>query len=63
MSEEVRNKLKRTEITAERTKEYSRQRLSWFYDLVAEDQVKSLIKAYIESDGLDLDILMNPPSE
>jgi hypothetical protein len=63
ISEEVRNELKRTEIKAERTKEYSRERLSWFYDLVPEGQVKALIEGAIETAGQDMDVLMDSPSE
>ncbi|KAJ6583670.1 hypothetical protein B0H10DRAFT_1962069 [Mycena sp. CBHHK59/15] len=52
---EMREELKRTDLKAEITKTYSRERLSWFYDVVPEGQVKSLTQ---EIAGLGLDLIM-----
>ncbi|KAJ7434456.1 hypothetical protein B0H11DRAFT_2235573 [Mycena galericulata] len=53
ISEELRMELKRTELKAEITKAYSRERLSWFYGLVPEGQVNLLTRTELE---LDVDI-------
>jgi hypothetical protein len=42
ISEELRTEMKRTELKAEITKAYSREKLSWFYSLVPEGRVKLL---------------------
>ncbi|KAJ7247544.1 hypothetical protein C8J57DRAFT_1080718 [Mycena rebaudengoi] len=42
ISEELRTEMKRTELKAKITKAYSREKLSWFYSLVPEGQVKLL---------------------
>jgi hypothetical protein len=36
ISQELREELRRTEIKAEETRAYSREQLSWFYDVVPE---------------------------
>ncbi|KAJ7225223.1 hypothetical protein B0H12DRAFT_1060059, partial [Mycena haematopus] len=51
ISEELRNELKRTEDKAEITKAYSRERLSWFYDLVPEGEVHFLTERRLEPDS------------
>ncbi|KAJ7937519.1 hypothetical protein B0H13DRAFT_2302681 [Mycena leptocephala] len=50
ISEELRMELKRTELKAEITKAYSRERLSWFYGMVPEGQVNLLTQRELEFD-------------
>jgi hypothetical protein len=52
ISEELRNELDRTELIAQKTKIYSRERLSWFYDLIPEGYVKSLVEGDVRMDGI-----------
>jgi hypothetical protein len=52
ISEELRNELDRTELIAQKTKRYSRERLSWFYDLIPEGHVKSLVEGDVRIDGI-----------
>ncbi|KAJ8079938.1 hypothetical protein PM082_016763 [Marasmius tenuissimus] len=63
ISEELRTELSRTEQRAEKTKVYSRERLSWFYDLVPEGQVALFTEGGLELEGFNSDILMAGPSE
>ena len=42
ISQELRAELERTKLKAEKTKTYSREQLSWFYDVVPEGSVKLL---------------------
>jgi hypothetical protein len=51
ISQELRSELQRVEVKAERIKAYSREKLSWFYDLVPEGHVDCL-------KNLDLDMMM-----
>jgi hypothetical protein len=57
ISQELREELKRTELKAEKTKAYSRERLSWFYSVVPEGRVGLLTESPSE-----LDIEMTPPN-
>ncbi|KAJ6465352.1 hypothetical protein C8R45DRAFT_424089 [Mycena sanguinolenta] len=50
ISQELREELRRTETKAEKTKVYSRERLSWFYDVVPEGQVAMLTQGEVELD-------------
>jgi hypothetical protein len=55
ISQELREELKRTELKAQKTKAYSREQLSWFYDVVPEGHVEILT----QRDGdLDFNELM-----
>ncbi|KAJ7718839.1 aspartic peptidase domain-containing protein [Mycena olivaceomarginata] len=60
ISQELREELKRTELKAERTKAYSRERLSWFYSVVPEGQVRILTELPTSVEGSDFDIVMAP---
>jgi hypothetical protein len=42
ISQELREELRRTELKATETKSYSRERLSWFYEVIPEGEVKLL---------------------
>jgi hypothetical protein len=63
ISQELREELKRTELKAERTKAYSRERLSWFYSVVPEGQVRILTKLPTGVEGSDFDIVIAPASD
>lgn len=60
ISEELRTELRRTELKAAKTKAYSRERLSWFYDLIPEGTVKLLMPGSNEVQGQDIDVVMKP---
>jgi hypothetical protein len=63
ISQELREELKRTELKAERTKAYSRERLLWFYSVVPEGQVRILTELPTSVEGSDFDIVMAPASD
>jgi hypothetical protein len=63
ISEELGAELQRTENKAEQTKAYSRDRLSWFYDLIPEGKVKELVQGDLTVPGSDLDVIMGPPND
>lgn len=63
ISQELREELKRTELKAEITKAYSRERLAWFYNVVPEGRVGLLTEKPTGVQGPDLDIVMTPPSD
>lgn len=54
ISEELRTELKHTDLKAEITKAYSRERLSWFYGLVPEGKVSLLTRR--EEMNVDVDV-------
>lgn len=63
ISQELREELKRTELKAEKTKAYSREQLSWFYNVVPEGWVGLLTQPDTRLlEGFDFDIAMAPPS-
>ena len=55
ISQELREELKRTELKAEKTKAYSREQLSWFYNVIPEGHVEILTQ---RDGGLDVNELM-----
>jgi hypothetical protein len=44
ISQQLRDELRRTEVKAEKTKAYSREQLSWFYNVVPEGEVELLTR-------------------
>ncbi|KAL0057239.1 hypothetical protein AAF712_016126, partial [Marasmius tenuissimus] len=56
ISQELKNELNRTDQKAKRTKSYSQERLSWFYNLILEGQVSLLT-----TDGLDFETIAASP--
>ncbi|KAF7344176.1 ATP-dependent DNA helicase [Mycena venus] len=58
ISEELRNELKRTDLKAEITKAYSRERLSWFYSLVPDGQIRLLTQEDVKLEEFDFNMAM-----